>query len=569
MDGGNCIRSTFDGGYIVAGSSRSTDGDVTGNHGMHDYWVIKLSATGAIMWQKSFGGTGLDLAHDIRQTPDSGYILVGGSSSNDGDVSGNHGGEDYWVVRLTSTGSIIWQASLGGSGDDIASAIQQTPDGGYIVTGKSESNDGDVTGNHGNFDYWVVKLTSTGGIMWQKSLGGSADEENIEDGGTGQLVQTPDGGYIVSGFSKSNDGDVTGNHGDNDYWVVKISSTGSILWQRSYGGTGDDAALALYQTADSGVVVTGTTYSNDGDVSGNHGGYDYWLVKLSGTGLLQWQLCLGGTGASPGDVAFSIIPTLGGGYALCGLSNSNDGDVWGNNGSFDFWVVKLNCVMPSAGTITGPANVCIGSAIILSDAISGGTWSAANTTSSVLAGVVTGITAGINTISYNVANTCGSSAATKTVTTHALPIPVISVTGTTLSTTTPYITYQWLASGVPITGATSASYTPSRTYEVTVTDANGCTGTSSPVSISTLGEKPINYNGSIKVIPNPTSGIISVTGNMIESPNISVYNTLGQIVTDAVNTREISLTNFPAGMYFIRITNQSGDVIHHERILKK
>jgi len=120
-------------------------------------------------------------------------------------------------VKLNASGSIEWQRSLGGSNNDFARSIQQTTDGGYIVAGYSESNDGDVTGNHGSLDYWVVKLDSTGNIVWQKCLGGSHFDWALS------IQQTGDGGYIVAGESWSIDGDVTGNHGVNDYWIVKLS----------------------------------------------------------------------------------------------------------------------------------------------------------------------------------------------------------------------------------------------------------------------------------------------------------------------------------------------------------
>jgi len=174
-----------------------------------------------IQWQNSLGGTGDDYAFSIQQTNNSGYIVSGCSISNDGDVTGSHGNNDYWVVKLDLSGNIQWQKSLGGTGDDNAFSIQQTNDGSYIVAGNSSSNDGDVTGNHGYPDYWVVKLDSSGNLQWQKSLGGS-----LYDLAT-SIQQTNDGGYIVSGFSQSNDGDVTGHHGNScpDAWVVKLSKT--------------------------------------------------------------------------------------------------------------------------------------------------------------------------------------------------------------------------------------------------------------------------------------------------------------------------------------------------------
>ncbi len=329
------IQQTTDGGYIMAGSSRSNNGDVSGNHGREDVWVVKLDNTGAIQWQKALGGTDDDIAYSIQQTTDGGYIVAGASASTNGDLSGNHGYFDSWVVKLDNTGAIQWQKSLGGTDNDIAYSIQQTTDGGYILVGNSRSTNGDVTGNHGNGDAWVVKLDNTGIIQWQKALGGT----NYDDASS--IQQTTDGGYIVAGYSNSNDGDISGNHGGRDFWVVKLDNIGAIQWQKALGGTGLDDASSIQQTADGGYIIAGNAGSNDGDVSGFHGGIgpDSWVVKLDNTGAIQWQKALGGTGFDNGS---SIQQTADGGYIIAGLSNSNDGDVTGNHGDVDYWVVKLN-----------------------------------------------------------------------------------------------------------------------------------------------------------------------------------------------------------------------------------
>lgn len=133
--------------------------------------IVKLSSTGSIQWQKTLGGTAGEDASSIQQTIDGVYIVAGITQSNNGDVTGNHGDYDYWVVKLSSTGSIQWQSFLGGTSLDFASSIQQTTDGGYVVAGYSSSTDGDVSNNHGYSDNWVVKLSSTGSIQWQKLLG--------------------------------------------------------------------------------------------------------------------------------------------------------------------------------------------------------------------------------------------------------------------------------------------------------------------------------------------------------------------------------------------------------------
>ncbi len=327
------VIQTTDGGYVVAGYSFSNNGDVTGHHGNNDYWIVKLSNTGAIQWQKSLGGSNTEEAWSIIQTTDGGYAIAGGSASSDGNVTGHLNARDYWVVKLNSTGTIQWQKILGGSGNDIAASIIQTIDGGYAIAGRSVSNDVDVSGNHGVDDFWVVKLNSIGTIEWQKSLGGSSFDLAYS------IIQTIDSGYVVAGSSQSNDGDVSGNHGSDDYWIVKLSNAGIIEWQKSFGGSGTDMAYSIVQTTDGGYAVAGLTGSNDGNVTGNHVVGEYWVIKLTITGTIEWQKCLGGNGS---DYASSIIQTSDGGYAIAGRSESDDGDVTGNHGSGDYWIVKLN-----------------------------------------------------------------------------------------------------------------------------------------------------------------------------------------------------------------------------------
>ena len=329
------IKQTGDGGYIVAGKTESNNGDVSGNHSSgDDARLVKLDASGTIVWQKCYGGASYECANSVYQTSDGGYAFAGEVMSNNGDVSGNHGGNDAWVVKLDASGTIAWQKCLGGSGDDKAFSILQTNDGGYIVAGSTNSNDGDVSGNHGGVvDAWVVKLSASGAIAWQKCLGGSGVEIAYS------IQQTSDGGYIVAGFTTSNDGDVSGNHGSIDVWVVKLDASGAIEWQKCLGGSGEDYAYSIQQTSDGSYIVAGVTTSTNGDVSGNHGGYDAWVVKLNASGSKVWQKCLGGSGI---DMAISIQQTSDGGYIVAGYTASTNGNVSGNHCGDDAWVVKLN-----------------------------------------------------------------------------------------------------------------------------------------------------------------------------------------------------------------------------------
>jgi len=333
-DGAEEILQTNDGSYIVSGYSYSNDSDVTGNHGYFDAWIIKLDLIGNIQWQKTFGGTQNDYAGRIDTTSDGGFIVIGNSDSNDGDVTGNHGYNDFWILKIDSLGILQWEKSFGGSYNDYASCGHQTNDGGYIITGTTLSINGDVSGNHGPSDYWIVKLDSMGTLLWQKTFGGTnTDAAN-------SIEKTTDGGYIVAGNSTSIDGDVTVNHSNSvDIWIIKIDSTGMLQWEKSYGGTQHDLPHFIERTFDGGYIISGYSLSNDNDVTGNHGSTDAWIFKIDSIGILQWQKSFGG---SEEDRAYFIKQTFDGGYIFSGLSHSIDGDLTNNYGDADLWVVKLS-----------------------------------------------------------------------------------------------------------------------------------------------------------------------------------------------------------------------------------
>jgi hypothetical protein len=340
-----CIQKTVDGGYILSGrSTSSSSGDVAeANHGQGDYWIAKLDAHGFIVWERLLGGNNDEAAFSIQQTTDGGYIVTGGSASSaNGNVSYvNHGGSDCWIVLLDRFGNIDNDRLLGGNGDELAKSSQQTSDGGLIIAGYSTSSaNGDVTGiNHGFIDVWVVKSDINGDIIWDKLLGGNNDEEALS------IQQTTDGGYIVAGYSWSSaNGDVSGtNHGLQDYWIVKLNAAGAITWNKLLGGTGNEYAAGIQQTSDGGYIVAGTSSSSaNGSVTGvNHGLKDYWIVKLDAAGNITWNKLLGGSGD---DIAYSIQQTTDGGYIVAGASKSSaNGDVTAiNHGLNDYWIVKLN-----------------------------------------------------------------------------------------------------------------------------------------------------------------------------------------------------------------------------------
>lgn len=397
-DGAYSIKQTFDGGFVAAGYTNSNDGDVSGNHGNSDVWIIKTDASGNLQWQKCFGGSNQDYAKSIKQTSDGGFIVACNSASHDGDVSGYHGIQDYWIIKLDTLGNLQWQKCFGGTSSEYAEDIILTSDGGYLIIGECSSNNGDVTGFHGYYDVWAVKIDSLGNLQWQKCLGGS-DGDNANS-----VLQTDDGRYIIAGWTNSSNGDVTGhlggsdawivvldsagnlewqkcygaslgaeiissikqtdnggyiiagntnakeitgyNNSDYNFWIFKIDSSGNMLWQKCLGGHGWDGANSVIQSLDGDYLVIGSTESFDEDVSGNHGAGDALLIKIDTAGSLQWQKCFGGTSTDNANV---ITNTTDGGFVFAGMTISNDGDVSGLNGSYDFWIVKIK----SANFITG------------------------------------------------------------------------------------------------------------------------------------------------------------------------------------------------------------------------
>ena len=347
------IKQTNDGGYILGGQSESNiSGDKTENSkGLYDYWIVKIDKNGIIQWDKTIGGNEDDYFSSIEQTSDDGYI-VGGISFSDssGDKTENRKGSyDYWVVKLDRLGNIQWDKTVGGNGYDQLSTIQQTEDGGYILGGQSESNiSGDKTQNSkGGADYWIVKLSNTGDVQWDKTLGGNKNDYLYT------LQQTSGGGYIFGGMSYSDSsGDKTEDRkGSYDYWVIKLNNSHHVEWDKTIGGKDIDHLTCLQQTTDSGYILGGYSSSQkSGDKTENsRGDEDYWIVKLNKSGVIQWDKTIGGTNY---DNLIDIKETRKNHYILGGYSISQiSGDkIKKLRGKYDYWIVYLDYTIPGNNT---------------------------------------------------------------------------------------------------------------------------------------------------------------------------------------------------------------------------
>lgn len=398
-------RPTSDGGSISVGTTYSNNGNVSGSHGGIDAWVVKLNATGNMEWQKCLGGTQSDYATGVLQTSDGGFIITGYTNSTNGDFATNHGSYDAFVVKLDATGNIIWKQCYGDIYNQLSLDIAPAHDGGFVLAGH-----GTVT-NSGYDRNWITKISATGVQDWTfsqlavfnaqysgiSSIQPTADSGFIcaghagvyFAGGEGQLLKlrangtmqwvknyggsfneyfasirlTPDGNYFITGtaFNPTNAPLQAGHNGRYDYWALKTDTDGTVLWKYFFGGSGDEYGVEGIPLADGSYAMIGYAESNDSLVSGLRGSRDAWLIKLTATGSLEWQRTFGGPGYDDGA---SIAAVSADELLLSGSGSSVGDHITSANGSSDFWTWKVKLhPLPDLvmNTYSLPATIATGS----------------------------------------------------------------------------------------------------------------------------------------------------------------------------------------------------------------
>jgi len=297
FDTGTSVQQTSDGGYIIAGYTGSFGA------GSNDVWLVKTNASGDTLWTKTFGGSESETGQSVLQTYDGGYIISGNTDSY------GAGLDDVWLIKTDAAGDTLWTKTIGGNNNDSSYEIQHTSDNGYIIIGLTTSF------GAGANDIWLIKTDASGDTLWTKTFGGS----NHELGASVQ--QTLDNGYIITGSTLSF------GAGSDDSWLIKTDASGDTLWTKTFGGNSAERFWSIQQTDDSGYIMTGYTDSFGA------GSRDVWLVKTDASGDTLWTKTYGGSGDETGR---SVLQTDDGGYIISGYTDSYGA------GLDDVWLIKTD-----------------------------------------------------------------------------------------------------------------------------------------------------------------------------------------------------------------------------------
>jgi len=300
--------------------------------------LLKTSPEGSLIWQKTFGFSGADYGTTLLEAKDGGFLITGvldvsnsGGQGNSKSTTTQHAGGDYWAIKTDSSGNLQWSKFFGGSLTELPLGVVETADNNFIIVGSSDSDDFNIENNKGSYDFWLIKISAKGALLLEKSFGGS----NIDEARA--ITATNDGNFIIVGDTRSSDVDISVNNGAADLWVIKVSAEGDLIWEKTMGGTSFDVARAVSRTQDNGFLIAGSSRSLDNGFE-NKGQNDALILKIDANGSILWQKTIGG---SEIDFLYDVAELNNKAIIAVGESSSSDQDISDNKGFTDALIIQL------------------------------------------------------------------------------------------------------------------------------------------------------------------------------------------------------------------------------------
>jgi gliding motility-associated-like protein len=561
------VLESKEGGYLFTGSAKSANGDINGAPADADMWVVKITNNGSIQWQSLIQILYTDVCRSVKQFPNNDYLVIGSI----GKVSGSNQQEDIYITRFSQLGFILYQYGIGGSNQDIALSCQLTKDGGWIILGKTSSTNGNITQNKGGFDLWVTKMNPSGNIQWQKTYGGTNTEAN-NNVGTIQITENDD--YIVTSSTRSNNGDVKPpitpwSATASRIWILKLNCVGTIQWQKLIGGDSEDNGISITQTTDKGFIAISNVSSNNGNISNNKGGQDVLFTKLAPDPFIKPTLTASGSLAICDDQMVTLDGNLGNGYTYQWQKNGSDlsGETSAAitvsaSGTYKLIIKPSSCPKPivdASATVAVtpkpslvlPATLvfCKPPLTLAPNLIVGATyqWSTGQTTPNIEVS-----NAGI----YQVNALLGGCNVSQSVVVTQQQPPLISITDRIedcFSVSKPFFLdagndpanqYKWMPGNITTSDIT---ITQAGTYQLTVTDANLCSTTKS-ITIMANCVSGIYVPSIFSPNNDNINDFFSVTTLDAIEVNLKIYNRWGELVfnTSTNNSWDGTYNNLPA-----------------------
>lgn len=589
------VWPTSDGGCLLGGySGGPVSGDKTkAAYGSNDYWVVRLSNNGTKLWDSTYGGTGYEELRYIEPTTDKGFLLVGYTNSvkSGSKKSPGKGAGDVWILKIDSSGRSQWDSTYGGNSDESCYEAHQTKDGGFLIAASSKSP---ISGNKtvdsiGSYDIWILKISGTGVVQWDKVYGGKLSEDIFT------FVELNDGGFLLAGnsYSLASGNKTLGNRGTVDIWLIRTNVAGNKIWERIIGGNSDEKCNIIRKASDNGFILGGYSYSGTGDRSKfNIGGADFWVIKVDSFGKRMWDERFGGL---RDDVLTDMELTPGDNMILAGHSKSAKGfDKTADtlNSNYDYWMLKArqpNFIVSKHDTLLCPnddiyvhyltTNIFADTNKIYLQISNGysdfstpttlGIKTATKLKADSLLGIIPPTFSGLPYYKFRFISTAPKDTSMWSAAVKILSLPKKPVItrwfDTLYCSNTNGVMYQWLKNNVDIPGATQRKYlvTAPGYYSVRVDSPESCPATSDALAISAIGIQRTADGFTFQATPNPFSNTLSLSFPGDVPVTLQLIDITGKVVYTGMAVQHTTLATslYAPGVYFLKAESEKGSAV--------